>query len=285
MLDRLASTFAQPRGDLEGASLPALVSGKLSRFLARNIRTRALYMLNTRPMVTFTFDDVPASACNTGAHIIEKYGARGTFYVSGGGCDSQSPGGRLASAAELKELHARGHEIGCHTFSHYAAARVSVRELESDLELNHSFLKSIDAGIAGRNFAYPYGDLSFRTKRYLDGRFDSCRTLIPGINHGTLDLSMLKTWALEDASTDRKEIAELTAATVRKNGWFILSCHDVDEQPSRFGVSPALLEFAAKTTTEAGCLPVTIAEGLRLARGATSQETQSSPGRQTECVR
>ena len=34
-------------------------------------------------MVTFTFDDVPASACDLGASILETYDARGTFYVAG----------------------------------------------------------------------------------------------------------------------------------------------------------------------------------------------------------
>ena len=34
-------------------------------------------------MVTFTFDDVPVSACELGAGILESFGARGTFYVAG----------------------------------------------------------------------------------------------------------------------------------------------------------------------------------------------------------
>jgi len=48
-------------------------------------------------------------------------------------------------------------------------------------------------------FRYPYGDLSFRTKRYLEGRFDSCRSLLPGVHTGVIDLGALKTWALENA--------------------------------------------------------------------------------------
>ena len=65
---------------------------KLSRFLARHIHTKTLPMRNERPLVTFTFDDVPASACSLGAPLLEQHGARGTFYVCGGGCGAESPG-------------------------------------------------------------------------------------------------------------------------------------------------------------------------------------------------
>ena len=53
MLDRLAETFAQPRRDLHDVSLAAKVSGKLTRFLARNVRTRPLVM---RKLIAFDDD-------------------------------------------------------------------------------------------------------------------------------------------------------------------------------------------------------------------------------------
>jgi hypothetical protein len=142
------------------------------------------------------------------------------------------------------------------------------RELACDLDRNQSFLKSIGSGIIVRNFAYPYGDLSFRTKRNLEGRFDSCRSLIWGVNTGILDLGALKTWALENASLDRGRIVELIGETVRTKGWLIFSSHDVNEEPSRFGVSPDLLEFALAAAREARCSPVTVADGLALVTGA-----------------
>ena len=54
-----------------------------------------------------------------------------------------------------------------------------------------------------RNFAYPYGDLSVRTKRYLETRFDSCRSCHAGINTTVADLGALKAWPLDNASVDR----------------------------------------------------------------------------------
>ena len=83
--------------------------------------------------MTFTFDDVPASACDLGARILERHGARGTFYVAGRGCGSANAGGPLrATIGQLRTIWANGHEIGCHTFSHPAVRYMSSDELDSD---------------------------------------------------------------------------------------------------------------------------------------------------------
>jgi peptidoglycan/xylan/chitin deacetylase (PgdA/CDA1 family) len=224
-------------------------------------------MRNAGPLVTFTFDDVPASACRNGAPVLEHHGARGTFYICGGGCGAESPAGQLASLAQLQSLHARGHEIGCHTFSHIAVAANTADAVTNELERNRSFLNTVTNGAAARNFAYPYGDLSFRSKRQVEACFDSCRSLVPGVNDRRADLGALKAWSLENASIDRRQISDLLAETVRRNGWLIFCSHDVAAQPSRFGVSPDLLEFAVSAARTSGCDIVTISNGLALLRG------------------
>jgi peptidoglycan/xylan/chitin deacetylase (PgdA/CDA1 family) len=272
MTGQAISPFAPPKAGLHGATLAAKMSGKVSRLLARNIHTKALAMRNAQPLVTFSFDDVPASACSAGALILEQCSARGTYYVSGGGCGAPSPSGQLATIDQLRAVHARGHEIGCHTYSHAVVAGISSHHLAADIERNRNVLQAVDSAIAVRNFAYPYGNFTFGTKRLLEGRFDSCRSLIPGVNSAVADLGLLRTWPLENASVDRGRIIDLIAQTVRTKGWLIFTSHDVDDAPSRYGVSPALLAFAAVTARDAGCRLVTIAEGLASARGATVQD-------------
>jgi peptidoglycan/xylan/chitin deacetylase (PgdA/CDA1 family) len=263
MSDNRTKPFAPPhRGT---SSLAGKLSDKLSRFLARNIHTKTLPMRNESPLVTFTFDDVPASACSLGAPLLEQHGARGTFYVCGGGCGAQSPGGELASVEQLQVIHADGHEIGCHTFSHISVDGDNTDKIVAELERNQAFLKTITRGAAVRNFAYPYGRLSFRGKQRVEKYFNSCRSLIPGVNHRRADLGALKAWSLDNASIDRARISELLAATVKKNGWLIFCSHDVAAPPSRFGISPDLLEFAILAARAVGCRIVTIADGLEIA--------------------
>jgi len=142
--------------------------------------------------------------------------------------------------------------------------------LAAELERNRSFLQSIHRDMIVRNFAYPYGELSFGTKRYLEEHFDSCRSLRPGVNVGRADLGALKSSELQNTSIDHQSIAQIVAETVRRNGWLVFTSHHVDNEPSRFGVSPDLLAFALKTACEAECHLVTVADAVQILSGAVA---------------
>jgi len=249
--------------------------GKVSRFLARNVATKRLVMRNTRPLVSFTFDDAAASACSTGAALLEQCGVRGTYYISGGKCGIPSPTGRLATTDQVKALYAAGHEIGCHTYSHTAVVGIRRATLASELERNRTFLYGILGDSPIRNFAYPYGDMSFATKIYLGAHFDSCRAHIFGVNASVADLSVLRCVPLETASIGRQGVQDIIGMTVRRNGWLLFACHDVDKEPSRFGVQPELLGFALQAARDAGCELATVSQALRMVSGATPNERAS----------
>ena len=244
-----------------------MLSGKLTRLLARNVATKKLTMSNTRPLVSLTFDDAAATACTAGAALLEQFHARGTFYISGEKCGEPSPTGRLANAEQLKALHGNGHEIACHTFSHTPVVGISRQALASDLDRNWLFLQGILGDTPVRNFAYPYGDISFATKRYLGERYDSCRALTPGVNADVADLGVLKSNALEQTSIGRHGISHLITETVRRNGWLLFASHDVNDAPSQYGIRRDLLTFALRSALAAGCRIVTVAQALRILRG------------------
>ncbi len=248
--------------------LYAEMPGKISRFLARSIGTKRIMMRNTEPLVSFTFDDVAASTCRAGAEIVQHYQARATFYISGGRCGAASPTGRLASVDQIKALHANGHEIGCHTYSHASVVALSRAALVEEIQRNRTFLQGVLGNVAIRNFAYPYGDLSFATKRYLATQFDSCRSPIPGVNAGVADLAILRSHTLEDATITCAGIRAIIAENVRRNGWLLFASHDVDNAPSRYGVRPELLAFALRSAQEVGCQLVTVAQAVEILRGA-----------------
>jgi peptidoglycan/xylan/chitin deacetylase (PgdA/CDA1 family) len=238
-----------------------------SRFIARQSRSKVLPLNNLAPIVTFTFDDVPASACVAGARILEQYDARATFFVAARDCGAAQPDGATrATIDELRTVWRNGHEIGCHTYSHPAIRYLNHEQIGSELERNQAALKEIDPKVELRNFAYPFGDISIRTKRYLEGRFDSCRSGHPGINRGTADLGGLDAWPLQDALLNHMQVDELVAETVRSRGWLIFYSHDVADEPSQYGVSLDLLECAVGSAKRSGCALASIAESLNLVR-------------------
>jgi hypothetical protein len=139
--------------------------------------------------------------------------------------------------------------------------------LASDLDRNRLFLQGVLGNISVRNFAYPYGDISFATKRYLAGRYDSCRAVMPGVNSDVADLGVLKSNALEHASIGRQDVRRLITEAVRRNGWLLFASHDVNDVPSQYGVRPELLTFALRSALAAGCRLVTVTQALRILRG------------------
>ena len=144
---------------------------KVSHRLAMHLHASHFQMRNAMPMVSFTFDDLPKSAVTNGADLLEAHGARGTFYVSGGLVGVGTPYWTAGDAGDVLSLYRRGHEIGCHTFSHHRACDLNVASLANEIMRNRGYFRALDASIETQTFAYPYGYGSFGRKHQLKDQF------------------------------------------------------------------------------------------------------------------
>lgn len=234
----------------------------LSRKLASYVATKRVRARNERPLVSFSFDDIPDTAFTNGAAVLEGRGARGTFYIAGGLCGTVEADRQLISADECIELHRRGHEIGCHTFSHPVVQELDADTFAAELDRNKEFFASLLPDLTLENFCYPYGMTSLPRKLQAQARFHSCRSSRPGINSGTIDLGMLKGLPI-DYTSDTAKIATAIDETVRRNGWLILFTHDVAPAPTWIGCTPQFLDAAIATAQQRDCEVVTVREGLR----------------------
>src|ERR1700710_2004706 len=171
---------------------------RFSHRMAMHLRVEPFRMRNATPMVSFTFDDVPKSAATVGAPILEAHGAHGTFYVIGSQVGTSSPLWDMVDGDDVVTLHRAGHEIACHTFSHKRACDLDAGALSAEVARNQQYLRSLDASIRIENFAYPFGYGSFVRKRQLKTVFKSCRSIVPGVNSGTVDLQFLRAIPLID---------------------------------------------------------------------------------------
>lgn len=239
---------------------------KISHRLAMHLHANPFQMRNATPMVSFTFDDLPKSAATSGADLLEAHGARGTFYVSGGLVGVETRNWPAGDADDLLSLHRRGHEIGCHTFSHRRASDLDVASLASEILRNRAYLRALDASIETQTFAYPYGYGSFARKNQLKDQFQTCRSIVPGINSGEIDLQFLRAVPLIEGQIDRAAIERAFDEAETNNGWLIFYGHDVTEQPSPWGCSPALLNHALEAAARRKIPAMTMAEALLCAR-------------------
>jgi peptidoglycan/xylan/chitin deacetylase (PgdA/CDA1 family) len=245
----------------EWSALRARVGNRLARHLC----AAPFQLPGTSPMVSFTFDDVPKSAATVGAPILEEYNARGTFYVAGGLLDQWSGHWIGASADEIADLHRRGHELACHTFSHRRATDLDAAAMTSEMEKNRRYFLKLDPSIRMENFAYPYGLGSLARKRQLSKVFRSSRGILPGVNSGTVDLHYLRAMPLIDLHVDPHGIDRAFDEAIVKNGWLIFYSHDVETVPSPYGCSPSLLRHALATASRRKVPVLSVADALRRA--------------------
>lgn len=243
---------------------PAL-RARVSNRLSRHFCTTPFELRNARPMVSFTFDDFPDSAATTGAPILDQYDAKATFYVAGGLVDQWCGHWQGIGADEIVKLHQRGHEIGCHTFSHAPAPELGAGRLASEIEENRRYLRGLDPSIRVDNFAYPYGLGSVWRKSQLAQAFRSSRGIVPGINSGTVDLQYLRSTPLVNRHIDDDGIDRAFDELVDTNGWLVFYGHDVADEPSPYGCTPALLRHALNAAARRNVAVLAVAGALQAA--------------------
>jgi len=213
-------------------------------------------------MATVSFDDFPRNAWTAGGEIVEAARGRATYYVTGSFCGRTIDGIEYFSEGDLVEVHSRGHDIGCHTFSHIALPKHSRAAIDLELKRNSEFIRSATGQSDVTSFAYPYGSASVRTKIMLKSRFVACRGIETGINAGLADFSQLHAVCLEEHILTTNPIKHLVEQTCNRNGWLVLVTHDVSSQPSPFGCTPKLLKETLSAIRGAGIELVTVKEAV-----------------------
>ncbi len=254
-------TASGPAG-LWPKSMRSMAGARIAHRLAMHVPVKYFRLRAERPIVSFTFDDIPNSAATTGADILGERDVHGTFYVAGNLVGSHSSDWQHASDAELIKLHRLGHEIGCHTFSHKKAFELDKASLASEADRNLGYFRELDPTIKLENFAYPWGLGNFPLKKTLEQKFRSCRSVMPGVNHGQVDLQFLRATPLIERSMDAASIDRFLDRTVETNGWLIFYSHDIKTIPSDYGCSPSLLKLALGAAKRRGMLVASVAEAL-----------------------
>lgn len=234
---------------------------RISRRLAQHACKAMLPLHADAGVVSFTFDDAPASACEAGARTLERHGARGTFYIAGGLTNGCEEGKFCHTRDHLLALLAAGHELGCHTYSHVRCDTLSATRLENELDRNAAFLAEFGIHPLTLDFAFPFGAYGYHAKRICSKRFRSCRITGGGVHEGWADINALKTHRFYDAADVVDDYAVQLDRAARHKGWLIVNTHDVEASPSRYGTTPARLNHAIEAALDAGCkvLPVNAA--------------------------
>ncbi|HEY5106084.1 MAG TPA: polysaccharide deacetylase family protein [Caulobacteraceae bacterium] len=232
--------------------------GRLNRTAARYaaVKTRACEPF--APTLSVTFDDFPRSAWTNARKVLERHGALATYYVAGRFCGASEKGLEYFQAGDLKAVIGAGHEIGCHTFSHIHAPRMGEARFVADCDRNAAFLAPFLGGRPLETFAYPYGDVCVRSKRLAAQRFVTARGIRADVNGGSVDLALLASMPLERRSWSAARWRRLVEDAAGQGGWLTLFTHDVSDDPTPHGCTPAMLDEALTLARDHGLRVLTV---------------------------
>ncbi len=224
------------------------------RLFVSSLYRRPFTIPGTTPVISFTFDDFPLSAKQHGAPILEKYGGRGTYYAGLSLMGTQDRGVSLFRRQDVQDLAADGHEIGCHTYHHIDAQRISVEAYRASLMENQKQIRTLFPELTLESFSYPFGGITPSAKKVAGEHYTTCRTIWPGINKKNVDLRLLRANKLYSNTIAVADCKRLIDSNARARGWLIFYTHDVCEAPSPVGCTPAYLETVVRYAAESGTL-------------------------------
>jgi peptidoglycan/xylan/chitin deacetylase (PgdA/CDA1 family) len=235
--------------------------GAVRRKVLCSLYRRSAALGSGGPIVSFTFDDFPRTAYSVGGPILERFGARGTYYAAAGLMNVSNEQGEHFHSEDIDSLLECGHELGSHTFSHISSRSVSYAVFREDVNKGAIAIEKA-SGLSSPNFAYPFGAVTLQAKRKLGRELSSARGIVPGFNGPEIDLNLLRANGLYGDVDGARLAEDLIAENAKRRTWLIFYTHDVRPNPSAFGCTPALLEAAVSCAARSGCRILTVREAL-----------------------
>jgi len=105
------------------------------------------------------------------ADLLDRYGAKGTFYV----CPKSQHGQQMMSEEQIKTLSGR-HTIGAHTLTHPHLTRISEAHATQEIRGSKTWVEGV-TGKPCTMFCYPYGAVNPRVRTIVEqAGFSGART-------------------------------------------------------------------------------------------------------------
>ncbi|WP_091411091.1 polysaccharide deacetylase family protein [Friedmanniella luteola] len=144
--------FAEQMRTLRRVGLRGVSLGELGDAAARG---------DADGLVGLTFDDGYRDVRTWAAPVLEQCGFTATVFVVSGLLDGENvwdppPRRQLVDAADLRDLAARGWEIGSHSVTHARLTEVDPGRLQHEVAASRAALSEL-MGVEARSFCYPYG--------------------------------------------------------------------------------------------------------------------------------
>jgi len=236
------------------------------RVVARSFAVRPFEIKSNIPVISFTFDDFPRSSLLTGGAILQSHGVVGTYYACLGLMGTQAPTGPLFLPQDMELLLEQGHELGCHTFDHSHAWDTKPAAFEHSVVENREALSNLVPEATFKTLSYPISVPRAETKRRIAKYFDCCRCGGQTFNIGKVDLNYLSAFFLEKSRDNPEVVKKLIDQNREAGGWLILATHDVSENPTQWGCTPAFFDDIVRYAVESGARVLPVSQAYEVLR-------------------
>jgi peptidoglycan/xylan/chitin deacetylase (PgdA/CDA1 family) len=223
-------------------------------------------ILTDRPLISFSFDDCPQSVMLNALPAMEKRGWRSTIYAAMGLCETTNHLGLHMSEAEIVAAYQSGHEIGNHTFSHLDANAVTTEDFLKDIARTTETFSALGLPKAA-SFAYPYGEVTTPVKKALSGQYKLLRGIHDIGKSEHIDLNQAASQRLYSGHSLRNCL-DIISGLEKTPKWVTFFTHDVRDNPSEFGCTPAEFEQVLETAQSVNAVVLPITEALERIQGS-----------------
>lgn len=179
--------------------------------------------------VYLTFDDGPSIYTTQILDILDTYGVKATFFVTG----QQA----LSHPEWYQEIVGRGHTIGMHSYSHiYSDIYESMEKFETDLTNIHDYIQ-VTTGVDCKYYRFPGGSSNTVSSINI---MDLCKLLRDkGISYYDWNISS------QDASSPSLRSTEIEANVISGIGKYdncMVLMHDAPDKYSTVQALPSIIE-------------------------------------------
>lgn len=181
--------------------------------------------------VYLTFDDGPSENTARILDVLDRYGVKATFFVTGHEPDKRGL---------IKRAYEAGHSIGLHTFSHdYASVYASEEAFFSDLEAVGEVVKE-QIGFVPYLTRFPGGASNTVSASYSPGIMTALAQDLPARGYQFYDWNV----SSGDAAGNNVDVEKIVASScVEGYTNVMLLCHDSATKGTTVEALPRIIEF------------------------------------------
>ena len=189
-----------------------------------------------RPIVTLTFDDGWESQYTQALQIMQRYNARGTFYLVPNFFNTP----HYMTTDEAKQIEQAGNEIGSHTMNHMNLTQLSPDAIAQELVQSKQMLEAQFGPI--KNFAAPFGAFNYQVTQEIQKNYASDRTTELGFNNSE-NFNPYKILSQNIYNTTIvAQVNQWLDQTTREKTWLVLNFHQLDTSNSPYSITPQNFE-------------------------------------------